>query len=59
VDALYAAVERLTGLGVHIVDPHTWLLDGPALPMIRAAAAIHDPAGLLNPGKLPGTRANP
>jgi FAD/FMN-containing dehydrogenase len=56
VGPLYTAVERLTGLGVHIVDPHTWLLDGPALPAIRTAAAAHDPAGLLNPGKLPGNR---
>ncbi|GAA1359056.1 FAD-binding oxidoreductase [Catellatospora chokoriensis] len=50
---LYAGVERLRELGVHVVDPHTWLLDGPALPGIRAAAAANDPQGLLNPGKLP------
>ncbi|MFC7241737.1 FAD-binding oxidoreductase [Catellatospora aurea] len=51
--ALYAGVQRLRELGVHVVDPHTWLLEGPALPGIRAAAAVNDPDGLLNPGKLP------
>jgi hypothetical protein len=49
---LYAGIERLQELGVHVVDPHTWLLGGPALPGIRAAAARNDPQGLLNPGKL-------
>ncbi|MFD0599045.1 hypothetical protein ACFQZ4_47670 [Catellatospora coxensis] len=52
---LYAGVQRLRELGVHVVDPHTWLLGGPALPGIRAAASANDPDGLLNPGKLPST----
>jgi hypothetical protein len=52
-DSLYAGVGRLQQLGVHVVDPHTWLLGGPALPGIRASAAANDPLGLLNPGKLP------
>jgi FAD/FMN-containing dehydrogenase len=50
---LYAGVARLTELGVHVVDPHSWLLDGPALADIRACAAANDPSGLLNPGRLP------
>jgi FAD/FMN-containing dehydrogenase len=50
---LYAGAARLTELGVHVVDPHTWLLGGPALPGIRTTAEANDPAGLLNPGKLP------
>jgi FAD/FMN-containing dehydrogenase len=53
VDELYAGVDALRALGVVVVDPHTWLLGGPALPAIVAAAARNDPAGLLNPGKLP------
>jgi FAD/FMN-containing dehydrogenase len=52
-DVLYAGVERLRALGVQVIDPHTWLLGGPALPAIRAAARRNDPSGLLNPGKLP------
>jgi hypothetical protein len=52
-DALYAGIGRLRELGVVVIDPHTWLLGGPALPAIRARATLVDPAGLLNPGKLP------
>ncbi|MEV4415512.1 FAD-binding oxidoreductase [Catellatospora sp. NPDC049609] len=50
---LYDGVDRLRERGVHVIDPHTWELGGPALPGIRAAAAANDPLGLLNPGKLP------
>ena len=50
---LYEGVARLRGLGVFVVDPHTWMLDGPALADIRATAQANDPKGLLNPGKLP------
>lgn len=50
---LYSGVARLRELGVHVVDPHTWLLGGPALERIRQAAEVNDPQGLLNPGKLP------
>jgi len=51
-EALYEGVRRLAELGVSVRDPHTWELHE-RLPEIRAAAARFDPAGLLNPGKLP------
>ena len=54
-ETLYAGIGRLEELGVHVLDPHSWLLGGPALPSIRTAAAANDPLGLLNPGKLPPT----
>ncbi len=50
---LYEGIARLREMGVFVVDPHTWLLGGPALPAIRETAAANDPKGLLNPGKLP------
>jgi FAD/FMN-containing dehydrogenase len=53
VDALYDRAERLRALGVTVVDPHSWLVDGDALAVIRDRAARVDPDGLLNPGKLP------
>ena len=49
---LYEGVAHLRGLGVFVVDPHTWMLGGPALADIRATAQANDPKGLLNPGKL-------
>lgn len=52
-ETLYAGIARLREIGVGVYDPHSWLLGGPALPGIRAAAARNDPDGLLNPGKLP------
>jgi FAD/FMN-containing dehydrogenase len=52
-DALYEGIDRLRALGVAVVDPHTWLVGGPALPAVRSWAAKVDPTGLLNPGKLP------
>lgn len=48
---LYRGIGRLRDMGVYVVDPHTWLLDGPALPDLRVCAAAHDPDGLLNPGR--------
>jgi FAD/FMN-containing dehydrogenase len=54
VPTLYAGIDRLRELGVFVVDPHTWLLGGPALEAIRRVAQANDPKGLLNPGKLPG-----
>jgi FAD/FMN-containing dehydrogenase len=53
-DTLYAGVDRLRALGVHVVDPHTWVLGGHGpLDLTVAAAVANDPKGLLNPGKLP------
>lgn len=53
-DGLQDAMGALRALGVHVTDPHTWLLGqhGDLAPL-HAAAARFDPAGLLNPGKLP------
>ncbi|GAA0640115.1 FAD-binding oxidoreductase [Kutzneria viridogrisea] len=51
-EKLYAGIERMRELGVQVDDPHTWLLGGD-LTATRAAARRFDPAGLLNPGKLP------
>jgi FAD/FMN-containing dehydrogenase len=51
-EALYDAMDALRGIGVHVSDPHTWELEEP-LDDLRRAAARLDPAGLLNPGKLP------
>jgi FAD/FMN-containing dehydrogenase len=53
VSTLYDGIARLRDLGVFVVDPHTWLLGGPALETLRATAQANDPKGLLNPGKLP------
>jgi FAD/FMN-containing dehydrogenase len=50
-DALYAAIDRLRALDVHVLDPHTWALPGDAA--MVAAAQRFDPLGVLNPGKLP------
>lgn len=53
---LRAGIDRLVALGVHVVDPHTWLLGGHGgLTGFLTAAARFDPEGLLNPGKLPRT----
>ena len=52
-ETLYAGISGLQELGIHVVDPHSWLLGGPGLPAIAALAAVNDPDGLLNPGKLP------
>jgi FAD/FMN-containing dehydrogenase len=53
-DALAAAMDGLRALGVFVTDPHTWRLgQHGGLAPLRAAAARFDPAGLLNPGKLP------
>ena len=53
VDALYERAERLRALGVTVADPHSWLVDGDSLAAIRERAFRVDPAGILNPGKLP------
>jgi hypothetical protein len=53
-DTLYAGVARLQALGVHVTDPHTWMLGNHGdLSATLATAAVNDPKGLCNPGKLP------
>ena len=49
---LYAGIEALEALGVRVHSPHSWMLDW-RLDAVRATAAVTDPRGLLNPGKLP------
>ncbi|MDY7102663.1 MAG: FAD-binding oxidoreductase [Actinomycetota bacterium] len=54
VDTLYEGVDRLRDIGVFVVDPHTWMLGGHGgVDELRSVAAHQDPAGLLNPGKIP------
>jgi FAD/FMN-containing dehydrogenase len=48
---LYEGVDGLRAMGVHVVDPHTWML--PVDPERQRLASQLDPLGLLNPGKLP------
>lgn len=51
---LEAGAARLTELGVIVISPHSWMLGGHGnLDTTRRVAARVDPAGLLNPGKLP------
>ncbi|WP_020576996.1 FAD-binding oxidoreductase [Actinopolymorpha alba] len=51
--ALLAGIRGLEGLGVTVSSPHTWELHHDRVGLIRSTAARLDPAGLLNPGKLP------
>ncbi|HLG92828.1 MAG TPA: FAD-binding protein [Acidimicrobiales bacterium] len=48
---LYEAMTELKSVGVEVVNPHTWLVNDPDGSM-ATMAALMDPAGLLNPGKL-------
>jgi hypothetical protein len=53
-EGLAAAMDALRALDVFVTDPHTCRLgQHGGLGPLRAAAARFDPAGLLNPGKLP------
>lgn len=53
-EGLQDAMDALRALGAHVTDPHTWRLGQHGdLGPLHAAAARFDPAGLLNPGKLP------
>ncbi len=50
-EVLREGMAAVRALGVHVVDPHTWMVaddDGSR----AATARCVDPAGLLNPGKL-------
>lgn len=50
--AVYAGFERLHEIGVMTHNPHQWHVDV-EVERTRALKAATDPAGLLNPGKLP------
>jgi FAD/FMN-containing dehydrogenase len=50
-EAVYAGFERLRELGVGFHNPHQWYVDYQP-DRTRELAAVTDPAGLLNPGKL-------
>jgi FAD/FMN-containing dehydrogenase len=50
-EVVYAGFARLTELGVGFHNPHQWFVDYEP-ERTRALAAITDPDGLLNPGKL-------
>ena len=49
-------IERLEALGIGVHNPHDWRVDR-NLDVIQQVAAVRDPRGLLNPGKL--TRRSP
>ncbi|CAN5325642.1 FAD-binding oxidoreductase [soil metagenome] len=52
--AVDEGVRRLQELGLFARSPHDWMLD--RRPELAAStAAVTDPLGLLNPGKLPGS----
>lgn len=51
-EAIEAGIVRLAELGVGAHSPHHWELDR-RVEEVRAAALTRDPAGLLNPRKLP------
>lgn len=46
-----AAQRYIEGLGAHVNNPHEWWVDR-GVGRIRRLAAINDPSGVLNPGKL-------
>lgn len=50
-EEVYAGFARLTELGVGFHNPHQWFVDFEP-DRTRALAAVTDPNGLLNPGKL-------
>lgn len=50
-EQVYDGIDALTQLGVGVHSPHQWNVDF-RLPETIALAAVTDPDGLLNPGKL-------
>ncbi|MEM9606589.1 MAG: FAD-binding oxidoreductase [Actinomycetota bacterium] len=53
-ERLADGMVALRELGVEVVSPHSWRLGGHGpMDATVAAAVVFDPAGLLNPGKLP------
>jgi hypothetical protein len=63
VEALAGLIEHCRSLGVLVFDPHECTVEeggmGQIDPAQVAAKAAHDPAGLLNPGKLRGWLERP
>jgi hypothetical protein len=57
-DAVYDGIHRLNDLGVGVHNPHQWNVDF-RLAQTVELAAVTDPAGLLNPGKLNPAYAGP
>jgi FAD/FMN-containing dehydrogenase len=57
-DEVYAGIARLRALGVGVHDPHQWYVDH-EVQRTAALAAVTDPQGLLNPGKLDAARTGP
>lgn len=53
-EALLAGIPKLEAMGVRVHSPHQWYVDRAVESAIRTAA-VTDPKGLLNPGKLPAT----
>lgn len=51
-DALLAGIPKMEAMGVRVHSPHQWYVDRAVEAAIRTAA-VTDPKGLLNPGKLP------
>jgi FAD/FMN-containing dehydrogenase len=50
-EQVYAGIERLRAIGVGVHSPHQYYVDY-KVDAARDLAAVNDPAGLLNPGKL-------
>jgi FAD/FMN-containing dehydrogenase len=50
-EVMLAGIEALAELGVGVHNPHQWYVDH-EVERTRSIAAITDPLGLLNPGKL-------
>ena len=50
--AIFEGVERLRELGLFASAPHSWTVNR-RIDLLTETAAITDPGGILNPGKLP------
>jgi len=50
-EQVYAGIEHLQELGVRVHSPHEWAVDK-NVDLVKSHAALTDPYGLLNPGKL-------
>jgi len=54
-EEVYAGIARLRALGVSVHDPHQWYVDHEVARTVELAGRT-DPLGMLNPGKLDGSR---